>query len=354
MRFPDKFIERYQTLMPDFDAFMQAMTRPLRTCLRVNTLKAEPERILTRLKDLELEPLPWYEHGFRLKYPLSLGNRLEHFLGLFYVQEAASMLPPLALAPQPHEFILDVAAAPGSKTTQIAQMMGNTGLIVANDNNRKRIRGLTGNIDRSGTLNAAVTCQPGQVFGKFLPGYFDRVLLDAPCSSEGTIRKSTSALDLWSESMIDRLARTQIGLLVAAWRALKPGGVLVYSTCTFAPEEDEGVLDYFFNRTPDARSEAVTLPGLKTRPALESWRQQQFHSQVRNALRIMPQDNDTEGFFLCRIRKGEVRSQKSEGGMQNGREGNAECKMQNADCRIESPIVLLNPGTPFPAGRHDH
>jgi NOL1/NOP2/sun family putative RNA methylase len=303
MRFPEKFIERYQSFIPDFEAFMQAMTTPLRTCLRVNTLKAEPERILARLKDLELEPLPWYDCGFRLKYQLPLGNRLEHFLGLFYVQEAASMLPPLALAPQPHERVLDVAAAPGSKTTQIAQMMRNTGLIVANDNNRKRIRGLTGNIDRSGTLNVVVTCQPGQVFGKFTPDYFDRILLDAPCSAEGTIRKSLAALDLWSESTIDRLARTQIGLLVATFRALKPGGVMVYSTCTFAPEENEGVLDYFFNRTPEAYSEPVVLAGLKTRAPVECWRDQQFHAQVRNAVRIMPQDNDTEGFFLCRIRK---------------------------------------------------
>lgn len=305
MRFPDKFVERYQSFIPDFAGFMQSMTTPLRTCLRVNTLKAEPERILTRLKDLELESLPWYECGFRLKYQLPLGNRLEHFLGLFYVQEAASMLPPLALGSLPGERVLDVAAAPGSKTTQIAQMMCNSGLIVANDNNRRRIRGLTGNIDRSGTLNAVVTCQPGQVFGKFMPDYFDRILLDAPCSSEGTIRKSLAALDLWSESMIDRLARTQIGLLVATFRALKPGGVMVYSTCTFAPEEDEGVLDYFFNRTPEASSEPVVLTGLKTRAPLECWRDQQFHPQVRNAVRIMPQDNDTEGFFLCRIRKSE-------------------------------------------------
>jgi NOL1/NOP2/sun family putative RNA methylase len=303
MRFPDKFVERYSSFIPDFTAFMQAMTTPLRTCLRLNTLKAEPERILARLKDLELQPLPWYVHGFRLTYQRSLGNRIEHFLGLFYVQEAASMLPPLALDPQPGECILDVAAAPGSKTTQIAQMMRNTGLIVANDNNRKRIRGLTGNIDRSGTLNTVVTCQPGQVFGKFLPEYFDRILLDAPCSSEGTIRKSLAALDLWSESSIDRLARTQIGLLNAVYRALKPGGAMVYSTCTFAPEENEGVLDYFFSRTPEALSEAVVLPGLKTRPPIEAWRGQQFHPKAANAVRIMPQDNDTEGFFLCRIRK---------------------------------------------------
>ena len=304
MRFPDRFLERYRSFIPDFDAFMQSLVAPLRSCIRINTLKGEPERILARLKDLDLAPMPWYEHGFRLKHLWSLGNRLEHFLGLFYVQEAASMLPPIALDPQPGERVLDVAAAPGSKTTQIAQMMKNQGLLVANDNNKRRIRGLTGNIDRAGALNVVVTCQPGQVFGKFLPEYFDRILLDAPCSSEGTIRKSFSALEFWSESSITRLSRTQIGLLIATFRALKPGGVMVYSTCTFAPEENEGALSYFFNRTPDAHSELITFPGLKTRPPLAEWQGEQFHPQVANAVRIFPQDNDTEGFFLCRIRKG--------------------------------------------------
>jgi NOL1/NOP2/sun family putative RNA methylase len=303
MRFPDRFLERYRALVPDFDAFMQAMTTPVPTCLRINTLKAAPDQVLARMTDLELEPLPWYALGYRLKQRRSLGNRLEHFLGLFYVQEAASMLPPLVLDPQPGERVLDVAAAPGSKTTQIAQLMRNTGLLVANDNSKRRIRGLTGNIDRAGVLNAVVTCQPGQVFGKFLPGYFDRILLDAPCSAEGTIRKSLSALDTWSESSIERLSRTQIGLLNAVFRSLKPGGVMVYSTCTFAPEENEGALSYFFNRTPEAASEPVALPGLKTRPPLSEWAGSAFHPQVANAVRVLPQDNDTEGFFLCRIRR---------------------------------------------------
>jgi NOL1/NOP2/sun family putative RNA methylase len=303
MRFPDRFIERYRSIVPDFEAFMQSLVAPLKTCIRINTLKGEPERILARLKDLNLEQMPWYADGYRLKHLWSLGNRLEHFLGLFYIQEAASMLPPLALDAQPGERVLDVAAAPGSKTTQIAQQMRNTGMIVANDNNKRRIRGLTGNIDRAGALNIVVTCQTGHVFGKFLPEYFDRILLDAPCSAEGTIRKSLSALDVWSESSIERLSKTQIGLLVATFRALKPGGVMVYSTCTFAPEEDEGALSYFFNRTPEASSEPVTFPGLKTRPPLTEWQGQQFHPHVTNAVRIFPQDNDTEGFFLCRIRK---------------------------------------------------
>jgi len=320
-RFPKAFVERYSQFIPDFDAFLDAMQRPLRRTFRVNTLKATRERVLELMVDLKPEPLPWFDLGFALPengdctarsrapgdcphFP-SIGKRIEHFIGLIYVQEAASMAPPLVLDPQPGERVLDIAAAPGSKTTEMAAMMENTGIVISNDPSPTRVRGLIGNVDRAGCLNVAVCRMDGVSLGRAVAGTCDRVLVDAPCSSEGTIRKSAQALDRWSVAAIERFPSIQKRLILAGYLALKPGGVMVYSTCTVAPEENEAVVAHLLTRQPEAVLCEAELPGLKMRPGLAEWERESFPQVVSRCRRILPQDNDTEPFFLALIRRPE-------------------------------------------------
>jgi NOL1/NOP2/sun family putative RNA methylase len=317
--FPKEFVERYAQFIPDFDAFLEAMQRPLRRTFRVNTLKATREQVLELMADLTPESMPWFDLGFSMPREgtipdcgapsagdcprPALGKRIEHFIGLIYVQEAASMAPPLALGPEPGETVMDLAAAPGSKTTQMSAMMQNRGLLVANDSSPTRVRGLIGNIDRAGCLNVAVCRLDGVGLGRAMEGRCDRVLVDAPCSSEGTIRKSPQALESWSVEAIRRFPAIQRRLAEAGYNSLKPGGVMVYSTCTVAPEENEGVVASLLNRHPEAEVEEIHLAGLAVRPGLAEWEYEKFPDAVARCRRILPQDNDTEPFFLARIRK---------------------------------------------------
>jgi len=316
-RFPQEFIDRYSQFIPDFDAFLDTMQRPLRRTFRVNTLKATRAQVLELMADLKPEPLPWFDLGFSLARDMtesgsadsdrvpsvSLGKRIEHFIGLIYVQEAASMAPPLVLDPQPGERVLDIAAAPGSKTTEMSAMMGNTGIIISNDPSPTRVRGLIGNIDRAGCLNVAVCRMDGSALGRAVAGTCDRVLVDAPCSSEGTIRKSSQALDRWSVAAIERFPSIQKRLILAGYLALKPGGVMVYSTCTVAPEENESVVAHLLARQPEAEIRVAELPGLKMRPGLREWGRESFPEEVGRCRRILPQDNDTEPFFVALVER---------------------------------------------------
>ena len=304
-RFPQAFVERYSRFIPDFDAFLDAMQRPLRRTFRVNTLKATRGQVLELLADLRPQPLPWCELGFSLDEGEGLGKRIEHFIGLIYVQEAASMVPPLVLDPQPGERVLDIAAAPGSKTTEMSAMMQNTGIIISNDPSPTRVRGLLGNVDRAGCLNVAVCRMDGSSLGRAVAGTCDRVLVDAPCSSEGTIRKSAQVLDRWSVAAIERFPSIQKRLISAGYLALRPGGVMVYSTCTVAPEENESVVAHLLARQPEAEVLEAGLPGLAMRPGLREWERESFPEAVGRCRRILPQDNDTEPFFLALVRKGD-------------------------------------------------
>jgi NOL1/NOP2/sun family putative RNA methylase len=266
-------------------------------------LKAKRDEILLLLKDLKIKSLPFYNNGFLLQEKTRFGNHITHNLGMIYIQEIASMIPVVVLDPKPDEVVLDLCAAPGSKTTQIAQSMENSGLLVANEINRKRAQGLIHNIKRCGLLNEAVIILRGQRIDKILPDYFDRILIDAPCSAEGTIRKSKAVLYHWGLKNIQRMAKIQKGLIVSGFRALQPGGTMVYSTCTLAPEENEGVVAYLLDRFPEAEIMPITIPNFKIRPGIIKWQGETFDKRLKSCARILPQDNDTAPFFIARIIK---------------------------------------------------
>ena len=285
-----------------FDDFLAACQRPLRRSIRVNTLKISVTDFLTliALYGWSLTPVPWCEEGFWIERDdedtLPLGSTAEHLSGLFYIQEASSMLPVAALFADDNSpsRVMDVAAAPGSKTTQIAARMGNQGAILANEYSASRVKVLHANISRCGISNVALTQFDGRVFGAALPEMFDAILLDAPCSGEGVVRKDPDALKNWSVESNREIAATQRELLESAFHALRPGGTLVYSTCTLNREENESVLAWLKDAWPEA-VEFLPLDDLfpEANQALTAV----------GFLHVFPQIYDCEGFFVARLRK---------------------------------------------------
>lgn len=235
--------------------------------------------------------------------PGELGNSIEHLLGYFYVQEVSSMMPPLALDPKPDDFVLDLTAAPGSKTTQIAAKMENEGTIIANDNDFNRIKILAANLERCGVTNTIVTRQDGVLLCEKLAkaGFmFDKILLDLPCSGEGTLRSSPKTFKMWNIKVVKKLSRQQKKLFASALKCLKVGGTVVYSTCTHSPEENEEIVDFALRNFP-VEVEKFKLP-LKCRKGVIAWNGKKFNKDVEKVCRIYPQDNDSEGFFVSRFK----------------------------------------------------
>ena len=249
--------------------------------------------------------VPWISEGFWITHETGrrdIGNTIEHSLGYIYVQEPVSMIPPLVLDPQPGELVLDMCAAPGSKTTEIAQLMENKGILIANDYKGDRIAALGINLQRSGIMNTVVTLMMGHQFKK--SGItFDRILVDAPCSGTGTIRKSLKTIEMWNPAMLKRFSSMQKQLLDTAFTLIKEDGVVVYSTCSCEPEENEEVIDFLLKRCPNAKLEVIELKGLQRSDPVLEFEGRIYNPEIKKCLRIWPQDNDTEGFFVAKIRK---------------------------------------------------
>lgn len=305
LEFKKAFIERYAALT-DWDEFKKYSLSFLRRSIRVNTVLGTVKEVTASIsaKDWNLTPIPWCKDGFWIDHleRRDVGNLFEYHVGKIYVQEAASMIPPLVLDPQPDDVVLDMCASPGSKTTQIGMMMRNKGIIVANDYKGQRLQSLGINVQRSGLTNTVVTLMHGK---RFYGLQFDKILVDAPCSGTGTIRKSLKTVVIWNAGMITKLARQQKELIVTAFENLKPGGIMVYSTCSLEPEEDEGVVDHLLKTFPTAKLLPAKLNGLKTSPPVMEFAGVKYDPQLKHVLRIWPQDNDTEGFFVAKIKKEE-------------------------------------------------
>jgi NOL1/NOP2/sun family putative RNA methylase len=303
------FEARYRLLLGDnYAKFMEYSLSFNRRAIRVNTLKIGVAELVARLeKDWILTPVPWAGECFWIthrgvgdEHRRDVGNLLEHALGYIYVQEPASAIPPLVLDPKAGEAVLDMCAAPGSKTSQIASMMQNTGFLHANEYSGSRIASLGINLQRLGVSCAIITCGDGNRLDKNI--LYDRILVDGPCSGTGTIRKSPKTLMIWNPNMIKRLGRTQLALLNNAYKHLKVGGTMVYSTCTLEPDENEGVVHKFLEQHPDMTTLPISLNIVRS-PIITEWDGVVFDERVKNALRIYPQDNDSEGFFVCKFVK---------------------------------------------------
>jgi len=306
------FLERMKKLLgKEFQEYLEILKKPVQNSIRCNTLKISPEELLKRLRSKNWsvnQPFKDCPEVMIIENDLApgeLGRSLEHLLGYYYVQEIASMLPVLALKPGPEEFVLDIAAAPGSKTTQIAAEMKGSGSIIANDSSLKRLKILASNLERCGVSNTIITKKDGIALCRRLKEQsfqFDKILVDAPCSGEGTIRSSPITALMWNPKTIKILSRLQKALLASAIEILKPGGEIVYSTCTHAPEENEDVVDFILEKFPDIKIESIKLP-IKCRSGITEWDGNNYNQEVKKSCRIYPQDSDTEGFFIAKMKR---------------------------------------------------
>ncbi len=303
--FKPKFIERY-SMLTDWEAFKKCSLSFLRRSIRINTLKITVNELKKRLeKNWTLEQIPWCKEGFWIEHAKKerrdIGNLIEHSLGYFYTQEAASMIPPIVLNPKPSDIVLDIAASPGSKTTQIVQYMQNKGILIANDYTIERMKPLSINLQRCGVANTIITLMEGQWFKK--SGImFDKILVDAPCSGTGTIRKSLKTIGIWNPDMVRRLSITQKQLIETGFDLLKENGILVYSTCSLEPEENEEVIDFLLKKYENAKLDEIKLK-LNKSPAILAFDGKKYNEEIKKCLRLWPQDNDTEGFFIAKIKK---------------------------------------------------
>ncbi len=279
----------------NYDKFISSISKPQKKSIRVNTLKATKDTIedFLRSNNVTFSQIPWCDEGLRVDSDFEL-DTVEHQLGYYYIQTSSSMIPPLILEPVSTDKILDLTAAPGSKTTQIAQYMGNKGTIVANEGSYVRVRALVINLQRCGVSNTIVTRQDGCGYEKFNEK-FDKILLDAPCSDIGTAGKNPDVIRRWSLDRVKRLSNLQKKLISSAYECLRDSGILVYSTCTTSREENEGIIEFLLDRYDDAKIEEIKIKNLKT--------QRGFTDSTKNCIRILPQDNDTESYFIARIRK---------------------------------------------------
>lgn len=296
---PEAFLQRMKNqLGEEYADFLKSLERPRAVALRFNPLKGDiPTLPFVR------EPVPWEEMGCYYDPDARPGLHVYHEAGVYYLQEASAMAPVALLSPQPGERVCDLCAAPGGKTTQIAGRMAGQGFLLCNEINPKRAKILSRNIERMGIAGALVTNEHPEVLAARFPGFFHRVLVDAPCSGEGMFRKEEAAVTDWSQETVEMCARRQREILRSAAKMVAPGGRLVYSTCTFAPEEDEMTVAAFLEEHPDFRPESVEAP----------W----FTPGAPGNYRMWPHKLLGEGHFAAVLRKtegeaGEVTPMKGE------------------------------------------
>lgn len=291
LKLPEAFLQDMEKLLgneyPSFLASMEA--RPL-SGLRVNTLKAEPEYIGNYFGGLK--PVPWTENGFYLPEESRCTKHPYYFAGLYYIQEPSAMSSAALLGAKPGERVLDLCAAPGGKTTEIGACLRGEGVLYANDLSSSRAKALLKNIELNGIRNAYVCCEESSVLKREFPLYFDRILVDAPCSGEGMFRKHPAVIRAYEEHGRDFYCPVQEMLLRDAAEMLRPGGTLLYSTCTYNPREDEEQISRFLKEHPDFSLDPLPLKEGFVSSAL-----------LPGTVRLFPHKAEAEGHFVARMKK---------------------------------------------------
>lgn len=300
---PAAFLSRMQTLLGSaYGDFLRTFEEPGQRGLRVNGQKCTEEAFLASCRDLPLRKAPYGSGCYRLDCAdTGTGNLPQHHAGMFYLQEPSAMIPVAAGCLKRGDFVLDVCAAPGGKSTQIADLIGTEGFLCSNEFVPSRAKILLSNVERLGIRNAAVTNTDAARLRAWYEGCFDAVLVDAPCSGEGMFRKNPQAVEEWSEENVAMCAERSFGILCDAEACLRPGGTLIYSTCTYAPAENELLIARFLAAHPgytisvlpdDVRE--VTVPGIRADGCVQD---------TSRSARCYPHVTGGEGQFVCVLRK---------------------------------------------------
>jgi len=291
---PERFLQRMAVLLGEaYPAFAALYVSPPTHGLRVNTLKLTPAQFQA-FSPFALSALPYCPAGFVVDDENRPGKHPYHAAGLYYLQDAHAQAVAEILAPQPGERVLDLAAAPGGKTTHLASLMQNQGVLVANEIRTQRVGHLTANLERWGARNTVILNESPERLAAFFGAFFDRVLVDAPCSGEGMFRKDRAAVEGWSETVIAGCAARQTAILHYAARLTRPGGWLAYSTCTFAPEENEQVIARFLDAHPNFELADIPPHVAQHTPG---------GSVATGMLRLWPHTSPGEGHFVALMRR---------------------------------------------------
>jgi len=300
MKLPAEFLDKMKNLLnEEYEDFIKSYELPRYYGLRVNTLKVSVEEFL-KISPFELEPIAWTKDGFYYREGDNPGKHPYYYAGLYYIQEPSAMLPGAIIDAKPGENILDLCAAPGGKTVQIAAGMKGEGLLVANDINSDRVKALVKNIELCGVSNAVVTNENPQNLSRKFKGFFDKILVDAPCSGEGMFRKDEDAAKSWEKYKCDLCSSMQREILAHAHEMLKPGGYLVYSTCTFSPEENERMIAEFLENHNEY--EVVEIPKVAgMADGQPQWADN--NPELKKTVRLWPHKIKGEGHFAVLLRK---------------------------------------------------
>ncbi len=308
---PDEFLKRLQQIIPPekIHDVLNSFSEDKPITFRVNTVKVTTESVKKQLfmHDILATQVPWYPDAFVLDPSQTKETLMASELyknGSLYIQSLSSMIPPLVIDPQPNQLICDLTAAPGSKTTQLAALMENTGTIIANDISRTRIYKLLSNLAAAGVTNTQTLTFPGQALWKKYPNFFDSVLVDAPCTMEGrfTTKDPLSFAD-WKPKKVKLLSKLQKYLLWSAFSATKPGGTIIYSTCTLEPEENEAVVEWLLQKEGDRIVvEPIDLDIADRQAGLTTWKKKHFSPEMPKTLRVLP-SKIMEGFFVAKLQK---------------------------------------------------
>jgi 16S rRNA (cytosine1407-C5)-methyltransferase len=287
------------------DKYLEFIDREPAQYIRVNTAKISRDELANLLQtkyQILTQPIPEFEKVLKIIDSNDrIGKTFEHVLGFYYIQSLSSMMPPLLLNPTNEDTVMDLCGAPGSKSTQLAEMMNNRGTLLINEIDNERIKALVFNLERMNVINASVIHSKGEVLSKIYNNHFTKILVDAPCSGLGIIQKKGEVSNWWSLDHVDRLQHLQLRLLIGAIKMAKVGAEIVYSTCTLSMEENELVIDKILEKYPVELLE-INLP-IHSHQAFTEHEGKQLNPELRKAIRILPWEINSDGFFLVKMRK---------------------------------------------------